>query len=66
MATWDLRDQMNISCAAAPVDVDETDIAGLEKEPSVLVKPPRVKASSIHMECTHYQTLRQPGNNSKF
>jgi flavin reductase (DIM6/NTAB) family NADH-FMN oxidoreductase RutF len=66
MATWDLRDQMNISCAAVPADVDEMEIAGLEKEPSVLVKPPRVKASPIHMECTHYQTIQLPSNNPKY
>lgn len=66
MATWDLRDQMNISCAAVPAEVDEMEIAGLEKEPSVLVKPPRVKASPIHMECTHYQTIQLPSNNPKY
>lgn len=66
MSTWDLRDQMNISCAAVPAEVDEMEIAGLEKEPSVLVKPPRVKASPIHLECTHYQTLHLPSNNPKY
>ncbi len=65
MSTWDLRNQMNVSCAAVPAEVDEMEIAGLEKEPSVLVKPPRVKASPIHLECTHYQTLDLPSNNPK-
>ncbi len=66
MATWDLRTQMNISCAAVPAEMDEMEIAGLEKEPSVLVKPPRVKASPIHMECKHYQTIHLPSNKPNY
>ena len=60
MATWDLRDQMNISSSPAPSETNEFELAGLEMEPSELVKPPRVKASPIHMECTHIQTIELP------
>jgi flavin reductase (DIM6/NTAB) family NADH-FMN oxidoreductase RutF len=57
MATWALRDQMNASSAGVGADVDEFDLAGLETEASVMVKPPRVKAAPIHMECVYYKTL---------
>ncbi|MCP5372762.1 MAG: flavin reductase family protein [Hyphomicrobiales bacterium] len=60
MATWDLRDQMNTSCAAVGPEVDEMELAGLESLPSRLVKPPRVKASPIHMECLYQQTVDLP------
>jgi len=57
MATWELRDQMNISSAPVDTDVDEFDLAGLETEPSQLVRPPRVKAAPIHLECVLFKTL---------
>lgn len=51
MATWDLREQMNLTSASVPRRVDEFELAGLEKAPSRLVKPPRVAASPVHFEC---------------
>jgi len=62
MATWDLRDQMNASSASVDANVDEFDLAGLETQPSQLVKPPRVKAAPIHMECVYYKTLDMPSD----
>lgn len=62
MATWDLREAVNISAQEVPADVDEFELAGLEKAPSRLVKPMRVKASPIHFECVYLNTLRFPGN----
>ena len=62
MATWDLRDQMNASSASVDADVDEFDLAGLETQPSQLVKPPRVKAAPIHMECVYFKTLDLPSD----
>ena len=41
-----------------PRGVDEMKEAGLEPAPSVLVKPPRVKASPCAMECKWLQTTR--------
>ena len=32
-------------------DVDEFDAVGVEKEPSVMVKPPRIKGAPISLEC---------------
>lgn len=60
VATWDLREQMNLTSAAAPAGVDEAEIAGLQMVPSELVKPPRVKASPIHLECKYLQTVDLP------
>ncbi len=61
MVTYDLREAMNITAAEFPPDVDEFEAAGLEKAPSVLVKPWRVAASPIQFECKYVQTLRLPG-----
>lgn len=57
LATWDLRDPMNMSSAPAPHDVDEFEIAGLTPEPSELVAPPRIKESPVHLECRYTQTV---------
>ena len=60
MATWDLRDPMSQTSRPVPPEVDEFELAGLETQPSELVKPPRVKASPIHLECVYHQTLDLP------
>jgi len=58
LATWDLREQMNITSGPYPRGIDEMKEAGLEAAPSVLVKPPRVKASPCALECKWLQTVR--------
>ncbi len=60
MATWDLREAMNLTSAAFGREVDEFDFAKLEKTPSRLVRPPRVLASPIHLECRTIQVLALP------
>ncbi len=62
MATWDLREAMNKTSASLPAGEDEAAFAGLEMVPSRLVKPPRVKASPVHLECRYLQTLELPSN----
>jgi len=62
MATWDLREAVNISAQELPAEVDEFELAGLEKAPSRLVKPMRVAASPIQFECQYLNTVRFPGN----
>ena len=62
MATWDLREQVNITAEWLAEDVDEFARAKLEKEQATLVDVPMVKASPIKFECRHYSTLRLPGN----
>lgn len=64
VATWALREAMNATAAHFPSGVDEFDAAGLTKEASELVKPPRVKESPVHLECLTvavYPTLSVPG-----
>ncbi len=60
MATWDLRDAMNLTSAHVPADVDELTLAGLTAAPSELVKPPRVAESPVHMECRVHDILDMP------
>lgn len=61
MVTYDLREQMNMTANSVDSTVDEFEVAGLTKAPSVLVKPFRVAESPIQMECSYYTTLRLPG-----
>jgi flavin reductase (DIM6/NTAB) family NADH-FMN oxidoreductase RutF len=61
MATYDLRDAVNISSEEFAREVDEFERAGLTKAPSRLVRPPRVAESPIQFECVHLQTTRIPG-----
>ncbi len=62
MVTYDLRMAMNTTAAEFPPGVDEFEAAGLEKAPSIYVKPWRVAASPIQLECIYVQTLRLPAN----
>jgi flavin reductase (DIM6/NTAB) family NADH-FMN oxidoreductase RutF len=62
VATWELREEMNASSAAVPRAVDEMAMAGLEAAPSRLVRPPRVKASPVHLECVHVKTVELPAD----
>lgn len=51
LATYDLRDAVNMTSTPAAPEVDEFDLAKLEKAPSNYVKPPRVAASPANLEC---------------
>jgi len=51
IANEDLLPSLNVSSARVPRDVDEFDLAGVETEQSVIVKPDRVAASPISFEC---------------
>jgi len=55
-----LKNAMNTTSAAVAHEVDEIDLAGLETQASVLVKPPRIAASPIHLECELYQEIELP------
>lgn len=60
MVPWALRDAMNASCAPLLPGVSEFDHAGLEMEPSSLVRPPRVRAAPVHLECVFHRTIELP------
>jgi flavin reductase (DIM6/NTAB) family NADH-FMN oxidoreductase RutF len=51
LATWALREQMNLTSAKLPRGESEFGHAGLEPAPSRLVAPPRVAASPCALEC---------------
>jgi len=49
--------------------VDEFELAGLAKEPSIMVKPPRVAGSPVALECRYTQTVSMvdvAGNELKY
>ncbi len=60
LATWDLRDAMNRSSAPLGRNVDEFEDAGLDTLPAKLVRPVRVAAAPVHLECVHHQTVDLP------
>jgi len=60
LATYDLREPMNISSASVAPDVDEFKLAGLTATPSRFVKAPRVKESPAALECKLFQIVPLP------
>lgn len=71
LATWDLRESVNISAEQTAYGVDEFERAGLAKVESKLSevsvggemkRVPMVRDSPVRFECEHYTTLRLPGN----
>ncbi|OJJ30018.1 hypothetical protein ASPWEDRAFT_46741 [Aspergillus wentii DTO 134E9] len=62
LATWDLRDAVNISAEQVPYGVDEFARAGVTKESAKLVNAPMVKESPVKFECEYHSTVRLPGN----
>ena len=57
IATWDLREQMNLSSAPFDGELDEFRATGLEKAECRNIDVPRVAASPIAIECELYQTI---------
>ena len=55
-----LKEAMNTTTEPVAHEVDELELAGLNTEESVLVKPPRVKETPIHMECEFFQEIKLP------
>lgn len=60
MVSYELKDTMNDTSAAYDAGVDEAAHLGIEMEASELVKPMRVKAAPIHLECTYFGTMDLP------
>lgn len=64
LATWPLRQAVNISAEQVAYGVDEFKRANLEKEWSQILpgqKVPMVKESPVKFECEYHTTLRLPG-----
>ncbi|NYE60789.1 flavin reductase (DIM6/NTAB) family NADH-FMN oxidoreductase RutF [Duganella sp. 1224] len=58
LATRPLADAMNASCAPAPPEVDEFQLAGLTPTASNIVRVPRVAESPVSFECRRTQIIR--------
>lgn len=61
MATWDLREAVNISAMALGPDEDEFERAGVTREACVEAPGMRVADSPAHFECRYLSTHRLPG-----
>lgn len=64
MCTYDLRNEMNATSEHVPASINEMEKAGLEAMGCFNVKPPRVKASPMVLECQYLQTVRLPSTKS--
>ena len=62
MATYDLREAVNISAMALPPDEDEFERAGITKADCIDAPGARVAESPCHFECRYLSTHRLPGN----
>jgi len=62
MAVWALKEEMRLTSTHLSRDASEFDLSGLETEPSEMVKPPRVKAAPIHLECKFVKTIEVLSN----
>lgn len=58
LATRELAERMNQSCAAVPPEVNEFELAGLTPAPSRLVAVPRVAESPVGFECRLTQLIQ--------
>lgn len=65
MATYDLREEMNLTSGTYGDSVSEPELARLEMAPSRYVKPPRVTRSPIALECNYLKTIEMVGSTGK-
>ncbi len=61
MATWDLREAVNISASEYPPGVNEFAEAGVTEAASIEAPVPRVAESPCHFECRYLSTHSLPG-----
>ena len=60
LATWPLREAVNLSSAPAPAGIDEFELAGLTKAPAHVVRAPYVAESPVHLECVLSSIVELP------
>ncbi|MFJ3783316.1 flavin reductase family protein [Streptomyces sp. NPDC090093] len=58
LAPEPLFDRINATATDFPRGMSEFDACGIEREPSLRVKPPRVALSPVALECELHSTLR--------
>lgn len=61
LATEALADEVNLTSAPAPQDVDEFQLVGLTAAPSSVVRVPHVAESPVSFECRRTQILQLQG-----
>jgi flavin reductase (DIM6/NTAB) family NADH-FMN oxidoreductase RutF len=64
MATWDLRESVNISAMALPPGENEFDRLDVTKQTADLSPAPMVAESPFHYECKYLTTHRLPGKSN--
>lgn len=64
MATWDLREAVNISAMVLPRGESEFDRLQVTKKTADLSNTPMVAESPFHFECRYLSTHRLPGNST--
>ncbi len=57
VVTEDLAQQMVVCATDFPAEMDELEVAGLETEPSTMVKVPRIRSAHAALECIEHTTL---------
>lgn len=65
LATYELRNEMNVTGGEYPADVSEPEVAKLAMVPSRSVKPPRVARAPIALECLYAKTVQLTGKSGK-
>jgi len=65
LATVELQNEMNLTSEAVDDSIDEYEHSGLEKADSTIVKPPRVAASPVSLECKTIQSQSLTGLNNE-
>jgi flavin reductase (DIM6/NTAB) family NADH-FMN oxidoreductase RutF len=58
LATYALVEQMNATSTPLGAGTDEFEFAGLEKAPSLKIRPPRVAATPVSLECVVDRIVR--------
>ena len=62
MVSAELAEAMNKTCQAVEPEVDEFELAGLEKRASNEIEVPHVAASPVVMECKKTQIIQYTSN----
>ncbi|HXW39995.1 MAG TPA: flavin reductase family protein [Xanthobacteraceae bacterium] len=65
LATYELRNEMNVTGGEYPAEVSEPEVAKLAMVPSRLVKPPRVARAPIALECLYAKTVKLAAKSGK-
>jgi flavin reductase (DIM6/NTAB) family NADH-FMN oxidoreductase RutF len=60
LASYDLREQVNLSSAVLPREVNEFEQVGLTQAPAQLVRPPLVAEARAAMECKVWKIIELP------